>query len=92
MARVVAIVRILPDSEETPPEKIVEAIKDSLPSDTYEVLRYRTEPIAFGINAIYVWIAMPESIEGGTYDLENRLSSVSGVSQFDIVGVSRLLE
>lgn len=92
MARVVAIVRILPESEEASVEKIVEAIKENLPSNTYEVLRYRTEPIAFGINAIYVWVAMPESIEGGTYDLENRLSSVPGVSQFDIVSVSRLLE
>ncbi len=92
MARVVAVVKILPESEETRPEEVVEAIKRSLPSDVYEVLKYRSEPIAFGIEAIYVWIAMPESLEGGTYDLEERLSSVPGVSQFDVVMVSRLLE
>jgi elongation factor 1-beta len=50
------------------------------------------EPVAFGINAIYLWIAMPETIEGGTYDLENRLSAIEGISQVDIVSISRLIE
>lgn len=92
MARVVVVVRVLPEDAETPPERVVDLVKSNLPLETYEVLRSKTEPIAFGINAIYLWIAMPESLEGGTYDLENRLSSVPGISQFDIVTVSRLLE
>lgn len=92
MARVVAIVRVLPEDAEAPLERIVEAIKSCLPADTYEVIRSRFEPIAFGINAIYVWIAMPETLEGGTYDLENRLSNIAGISQFDIIAVSRMLE
>lgn len=92
MARVVVIAKILPEDVETPPEAIVERIKAALPSDTYEVLKSRTEPVAFGINAIYIWIAMPETLEGGTFDLESRLSSVEGVGQVDIVSVSRMLE
>ncbi|MEM0023925.1 MAG: elongation factor 1-beta [Thermofilaceae archaeon] len=92
MARVVTVVRVLPADAEAPPEQIVELVKSRLPGDTYEVLRSRTEPIAFGITAIYLWIAMPENLEGGTYDLESRLSSIPEISQFDVITVSRLLE
>ncbi len=92
VGRVVVIARILPGDAETPPESIVERVKSSLPADVYEVLKSRVEPIAFGINAIYLWITMPENLEGGTYDLEGRLSAVEGVSQVDIVSVSRLIE
>lgn len=92
MGRVVAIVRILPEDVETPPEKIIDAVKRGLPPETYEVLRTRVEPLAFGINAVYVWVAMPEDIEGGTSDLERRLAETPGVSQFDVVSVSRLPE
>jgi len=92
MGRVVVIARILPEDAETPPESIVERVKSSLPADTYEILKSKTEPVAFGIHAIYVWIAMPETLEGGTYDLESRLSAVEGVGQVDIISVSRLIE
>jgi len=92
MARVVVIVRVLPEEADTPPENIIDAIKSSLPSELYEVIKSKVEPVAFGINAIYLWIAMPENIEGGTYDLETRLSGVKGVGQVDVVSVSRLIE
>jgi elongation factor 1-beta len=92
MGRVVVIVKILPEDVDTPPESIVERVKSNLPAGIYEVVRSRVEPVAFGINAIYLWIAMPETIEGGTYDLENRLSAIEGISQVDIVSISRLIE
>lgn len=92
MARVVAIAKILPDDVDTPPERIIEAVKSKLPRELYEVLKSRVEPVAFGINAIYLWIAMPESIEGGTANLEELLAGVAGVSQVDIITVSRLIE
>jgi len=92
MGRVVVIAKILPEDVDTPPEHIVERVKSNLPAEIYEVVRSRVEPVAFGINAIYLWIAMPETIEGGTYDLENRLSAIEGISQVDIVSISRLIE
>ncbi len=92
MGRVVVIAKILPEDVDTPPESIVERVKSNLPAGIYEVVRSRVEPVAFGINAIYLWIAMPETIEGGTYDLENRLSAIEGLSQVDIVSISRLIE
>jgi len=92
MGRVVVIAKILPEDVDMPPESIVEKVKNNLPAGIYEVVRSRVEPVAFGINAIYLWIAMPETIEGGTYDLENRLSAIEGISQVDIVSVSRLIE
>lgn len=92
MGRVVVIAKILPEDVDTPPESVVEKVKSGLPSDIYEVIRSRVEPVAFGINAIYLWIAMPETLEGGTYDLENRLSAIEGISQVDIISVSRVIE
>lgn len=92
MARVVALVKLLPEEADTPLDKLVKEIKAALPHNTYEVLRSATEPVAFGIQALYLWIVMPENIEGGTYDLEERLSRVKGVSQVDVVRVSRLAE
>lgn len=92
MGRVVVIAKILPEDVDMQPESIVEKVKNNLPAGIYEVVRSRVEPVAFGINAIYLWIAMPETIEGGTYDLENRLSAIEGISQVDIVSVSRLIE
>jgi len=92
VGRVVAVVRVLPEDVETPPEEIIDAVKRSLPPTTYEVMRARAEPLAYGINAIYLWVIMPEDIEGGTEDLEQRLMRTPGVSQVDVVSVSRLIE
>ena len=92
MRRVVAIVRILPENADAPPEEVIEAAKKALPADKYEILKSKAEPLAFGIHAIYIWVAMPENIEGGTTDLEKRLSDVPEISQIDVVSVSRLME
>ncbi|MCS7105359.1 MAG: elongation factor 1-beta [Thermofilaceae archaeon] len=92
MGRVVAIVKILPEDIDTQPEDLVKLIERELPVDIYHVLRSRVEPIAYGINAIYLWIAMPETIEGGTFDLENRLSSIQGIGQVDVISISRMIE
>jgi len=92
MGKVIAIVRLLPEDADTDPRILEKAVRDGLPPGTYEVLKSSIEPVAFGINALYLWIVMPEDIEGGTDDLEKRLSAIEGVSQVDVVSVSRMIE
>ncbi len=88
MTKVLVRIRILPESVDTDLDELSSAIEAAI-GDLATILRKRMEPIAFGLNALIVDFALEEG-EGGTYELESRLSEVEGVSQFDILGVSRL--
>jgi elongation factor 1-beta len=46
--------------------------------------------IAFGLYGLRLYITMPEEYEGGTYELENLLSSIDGISSVDVEYVTRL--
>lgn len=91
MGKVIAIVRLLPEDAEVDEKDLESRVKRELPADTYEVLKSQSEPLAFGISALYLWIVMPEDIAGGTDDLEKRLTAIRGVGQVDIVSVSRMI-
>ncbi|OYT31358.1 MAG: elongation factor 1-beta [Thermofilum sp. ex4484_79] len=90
MGKVLVLVRLLPEDVETTPETLLERVKEKLP-EIYEVLRHQAEPIAFGLQALRMIIAMPEEYIGGTNELEEILSQVQGVSQVDVLNVSRAL-
>nr|NAZ26524.1 elongation factor 1-beta [Thermogladius sp.] len=51
MARVLVILKVLPEDVEIKPEELEERIKKALP-EGYEVKGYDIEPIAFGLNAL----------------------------------------
>ena len=87
MADLVVRVKVLPEDIETKPEQILEDIKASTKAIA-SVIRYKVEPVAFGLNAIIVDFGI-EDREGGTDPLENALMSTKGVSQFDVLGVSK---
>ncbi|MEB3765801.1 MAG: elongation factor 1-beta, partial [Desulfurococcales archaeon] len=48
------------------------------------------EPIAFGLKALKIIIAIPEETEGGTEKLEEFLKQVEGVEEVEIETVHRL--
>lgn len=89
MAKVVVLLRVLPEDVETSPQDILEGIRAQLPSK-YEVVKHEVEPIAFGLRALKLTVFMPEEHEGGTEELERLISEVQGVSQVDVLAVSRL--
>ncbi len=89
MARVLVVMKILPEDINIDLEELKERIREKLPKD-YEIARHEIEPIAFGLKALRLYIIMPEVTEGGTEPLERMVSSVKGVSQVEVEIVHRL--
>ena len=89
MAKVLVVTKVYPDSVERNLEELLENIKKVLPQD-YEVLQYQKVPVAFGLNLLKVYIAIPEETEGGTEKLEELLKKVEGVSEVEIEAVHRM--
>ena len=89
MARVAVIVKFFPDSPEVSLNDLLEEIKSSLP-EGFEIVGSGEEPIAFGLKALKVIIAIPEETEGGTEKLEGILRGVDRVQEVEIEGVTRI--
>jgi len=88
MAKVAVLLRVLPEGVEVPLEELAERIKGALPGE-YEIVSKGEEPIAFGLKALLLKVLMPEEKEGGTSELEEIVGEVEGVSQVEVVMVSR---
>ncbi|RLG78802.1 MAG: elongation factor 1-beta [Thermoprotei archaeon] len=89
MARVLVVVKVLPEDINIDLGELKDRIGQSLP-EGYEIKGYDVEPIAFGLRALRLYIFMPENVEGGTEPLENAIASVSGVSQVEVEIVHRI--
>jgi elongation factor 1-beta len=87
MADIIVRVKVLPEDIEAKPEQTLEDIKASTKA-VASVVRYRVEPIAFGLNALIIDFGIDDK-EGGTDPLESTLLATRGISQVDVVGVSR---
>jgi elongation factor 1-beta len=89
MAQVAVILRVLPSSIDVSLDDLKAKIEESLPQG-YEVKSSGVEPIAFGLKALKLVIAMPEETEGGTEALEQALRSLPEVDEVEIEAVHRL--
>ena len=89
MARVAVILKVLPNDVNLDLGELLERIKKALPGE-YEVMSSGEEPIAFGLKALKMVIAMPEETEGGTEKLEEILRGVDGVEEVEVEAVHRL--
>jgi elongation factor 1-beta len=87
MADIIVRVKVLPEDIEAKSEQILEDIKVSTKA-VASVIRYRVEPIAFGLNALIIDFGIDDK-EGGTDPLESALLATKGISQVDVIGVSR---
>jgi len=90
MADVIALVRIYPSEDVSDIQALVKRIEESLPS-TYRIVMSESVEIAYGYKALILHIRFPENTEGGTEELEARLSSVDGVSSVEVEAVTRAL-
>lgn len=88
MAKVMAILRVMPEDVETDLEELRRRVEGSLPSDV-SLQRVGVEEIAFGIRALKLVVLLPEE-EGGTFKVEEAVSKVPGVSQVDVELVTRV--
>jgi elongation factor 1-beta len=86
MGKVVALVRIMPDSADVDMKKLEAELRKKLPS----IQDVGVEPIAFGLKALKIAVIVEDS-EGGTEAVEAALASVPGVSQAETVCVNRMI-
>jgi len=86
MGKVVALVRIMPDSADVDMKKLEADLRKKLPA----IQDVGVEPIAFGLKALKIAVIV-EDREGGTDAVEQALAGVPGVSQAETVCVNRMI-
>jgi len=89
MTDVLVVLKVFPEGDDINLDNLADNISKKLP-EGYKLVRKDTEPIAYGLKALVLYIQMPEQTEGGTDTLENLASEVEGVSHAEVVGITRL--